>query len=177
MLYVNSCGTFRRSLFMVLIGLQLFGSTLSIASPNVSPSEQNVAPRVKSYLEWKNSKVHAVEVKIKSIKEKLTSTGNDPNLKLVQKQNSITVESGLSVELQSQLDEELLNLANTQDLTMSDYFVGYVTKHSSTDKAIEEIATRLSPEEVAQIMRAYAEQIIEKPSSSVKSQLNETSGL
>ncbi|MGZ3725956.1 MAG: hypothetical protein ACXWPX_12035 [Pseudobdellovibrio sp.] len=175
MLNVFSSRTFIIALMVVLTS-SLVGVPSAFAGVALAPSDQNVSARVKSYLEWKTSKVAEVESKIKSLKSQLSSrtaakASKDPNLMAVQKDNKNKIESGLNPDLQSQLDDELLNLSNTQDLTISDYFVGYLSKQSSVDEAIEEVSSRLSPEEVAQLMKALADQFNPKPTNVVKSPL------
>ena len=120
MLNVFSSRTLIKALIVTLT-LTVTGVSTSFAGVALAPSDQNVNARVKSYLEWKTSKVAEVEGKIKLLKDKLNShsqvkNSKDPNLNVVQKDNKSKLESGLNPELQNQLDDELLNLSNTQDL-------------------------------------------------------------
>jgi DNA-directed RNA polymerase specialized sigma54-like protein len=68
-------------------------------------------------------------------------------------------EAGLQENLQDQLDQELLNLSVTRDLSISDYFVGYLNKQPSLERAIEEVSVRLTAEEVEELMQALALQL------------------
>lgn len=105
-------------------------------------------PPVKSYREWKQSMVSDAEGRVKSLKETLL------------KSRGLTLsatEAGLSGSLQKMLDKEELQLSLTQDLSISDYFVGYLTKQKSVNQAIKEVSVRLSAEEVAELMTAYAD--------------------
>ena len=121
------------------------------AGPLVASTEPNFDVEVKSYREWKTIKISDVETKIRNIKEQLTS---DPNmLPPIGK-----TEAGLNAALTDQLNRELLNLSNSKDLTISDYFVGYLSKQGSMDEAIQAVSGRLTADDVAELMRAYAAQ-------------------
>lgn len=142
-------------------------TTAASAQPAVVPV---VAPaNTKSYLEWKNSKISEIENRVKGLREKMVSqaavrpTNNkDPNLA-----NKSKTEAGLRADLQDQLDQELLNLSISRDLSISDYFVGYLTKQPSLDSAIKDVSGRLTAEEVAELMEAFAHYFFQsRPSGS-----------
>ena len=129
-----------------------------------------------SYKEWKQKKVTEIENRIQTLREKLSdktlrkvgSASGDPNLKLPQHE----VEAGLQSQLQQQLEREMLILSMSQDLTISDYFVGYLTKQTSLDVAIREVSARMTPDEVADLMVAFAEHFFQsRPMSEKKKNL------
>jgi uncharacterized protein YbcC (UPF0753/DUF2309 family) len=124
----------------------------------------------KSYLEWKSSKILEIENRVKSLRKKMVSqavarplSSKDPNLL-----NKLKTEAGLRTDLQDQLDQELLNLSISQDLSISDYFVGYLTKQPSLDSAIKDVSGRLTAEEVAELMEAFAHYFFQTRSSGSK---------
>jgi hypothetical protein len=137
---------------------------------SVSAPQPHVDSGVQSFREWKSSKVKDAELKVKLLKQKIKPETNsvrntqDPNLLV----KSASSEAGLSQELNAQLEREILNLSLTQDLTMSDYFAGYLTKQNSIDVAIRDISGRLTGEEVAELMSAYAQNIFENRPSNLK---------
>lgn len=45
------------------------------------------------------------------------------------------------------------------DLTVADYFAGYLTKQKDQASAIREVSGRLSPDEVAELMMIYANSV------------------
>ncbi len=136
----------------VLLGLVLAYSLTTYASTD----QTKISRDVKSYNEWKRTKVSDLESKIREIREKIAAT--DPNvLKSLGTQKHKT-EAGLNAVLLDQLDQEELNLMNTKDLTISDYFVGYILKQNSLDDAIKSVSGKLTNEDVAALMKAYAEQ-------------------
>lgn len=142
-------------------------NTAASAQPVIAP----VAPpaNVKSYLEWKTSKISEIENRVKSLREKMvaqstvrTANSKDPNLA-----NKTKTEAGLRSDLQDQLDHEMLNLSISRDLSISDYFVGYLTKQPSLDTAIKDVSGRLTAEEVAELMEAFAQYFFQsRPSGS-----------
>lgn len=114
---------------------------------------------VMSYREWKISKIHQSESRLKELKAKT----KDPNLA-----QKIGAEAGLTEELQSEIEFENTNLSLSKDLTISDYFVGYLTQQGSLNAAVKDVAGRLSPPEVAELMLAYAEHFSRLQPSTVK---------
>ncbi len=153
-LYVFSC----RTLMLALLALIALAPASSFSFTSALPPNQNVSSGVLSYREWKNSKIQDAKLKIKSVREKY---GTDPNVQL----KTTGTEAGLSKEL----ERELLNLSLTQDLTISDYFVGYLTRQASLDAAIKDVSIKLTSEEVAELMSAYAENFFQSKPSALKS--------
>lgn len=151
---------------------------ISNSSPSIVTDDQ--VNNVKSYHEWKRAKISDIENKIKSLKDKINShnlrnigsaKGQDPNLAKTE------FESGLSADLQKQLEQEMLSLSMSRDLTISDYFVGYLTKQTSLELSIREVSARMTPAEVAELMVAFAEHFFQtRPAQAVKSKLRADSG-
>ena len=124
----------------------------------------------KSFREWKSGMINSAEVQVRqsknavALKQRIAASATDPNL--AQKLN---VESGLSIqlqELQKQAEKDQYQLSITKELTISDYFVGYLTKQNDMKAAINEVSGRLSAEEIAELMAAYANNFFSsRPSS------------
>ena len=135
-----------RTLLIAVMSLAVLAPSSSYSFTSALPQSQNVSSGVLSYREWKSSKISEAQLKIKTIKEKIIV---DPNMPI----KTLGTEAGLSKEL----EREILNLSVTQDLTISDYFVGYLTRQSSLETAIKDVSPRLTPDEVAELMSAFAE--------------------
>ena len=141
------------------------------SSTAIQPTVPVAQPaNTKSYLEWKNSKISEIENRVKSLREKIVSTSvsrtassKDPNLV-----NKSKTEAGLRADMQDQLDQEILNLSISRDLSISDYFVGYLTKQPSLDLAIKDVSGRLTAEEVAELMEAFAQYFFQSRPSGAK---------
>ncbi|MBC7420946.1 MAG: hypothetical protein H7328_09470 [Bdellovibrio sp.] len=160
-LYVNSICTF----VVLAASLSLLTSATApisapIAATTLAGPPAPALPTVKSYREWKASMVTEAEARLKTTREIILSkrrgaASKDPNLAA----GNSNLESGLNNDLQtmhSKFEKESLQLSMAHDLTISDYFVGYLTKQRELDKAIREVSSRLSAEEVAELMSAYA---------------------
>lgn len=83
-----------------------------------------------------------------------SSASADPNANM-----KSGAEGGLSSqiqELQNQVEKDQYQVSIAKDLTISDYFVGYLTKQKDLSAAINEVSGRLTAEEVAELMSAYA---------------------
>ncbi len=129
----------------------------------VSASEP-AATEVQSYKSWKSDKVASSKTRVDEIKKTLDvqksinkAIGSDPNLKKTQ-----STQSGISPHLQNlnnQLDSEIAKMSLAEELSITDYFVGYLMKKSDLKQAIKEASQQLTPEEVAELMTTYAETI------------------
>lgn len=123
-----------------------------LVSTNIFANETNgvaattptaLATSVKSYREWKTSMVDAAELRVQKIKNSLeqqrqvSGANLDPNLK-------------------NQLSKEQLQATLASELTINDYFVGYLNKQTNLNQAIKGVAGKLNDEEVAELMSAYA---------------------
>jgi hypothetical protein len=160
-----------RTLILFIMALGLLAAPLEAYSDASALAPQpHVNSGVQSFREWKSSKVRDAELKVKLLKQKVKPetavirNTQDPNLTV----KSGISEAGLNQELHAQLEREILNLSLTHDLTMTDYFVGYLTKQNSIDVAIRDISGRLSAEEVAELMSAYAQNFFQTRPASVK---------
>ena len=138
--------------FSILISVQVGYATVSATT------------EVQSYKSWKSDKVAVSKTRVDQIKKTLRvqksihqAIGSDPNLKKTQ-----STQSGISPHLQnlnSQLDNEIAKMSLAEELSITDYFVGYLMKKSDLKQAIKEASQQLSPEEVAELMTTYAETI------------------
>ena len=160
-IYSTSCFA-APSAFPVRDGLRLIASTAETSVRNF-----------KSFREWKTFMTVAAQDRIKltqtliSQKQRQSaSTIIDPNLI-----NKSVVESGLNpilTELQQQAEKDQYQLSVAKDLTISDYFVGYLTKQKDLQAAIKEVSGRLTPDEISELMFAYANNFFSsKPSTSI----------
>lgn len=134
-------------------------SQASYTPPGSHASTLVPAATVKSYREWKQIKVSEAESRLKNLKENMLRS---KGLTLS------ATEAGLSTSLQRMLDNEEMQFAMAQDLTITDYFVGYLAKQKSLPQAIKEVSGRLSADEVAELMTAYADNFFaSKPTSAL----------
>jgi hypothetical protein len=124
----------------LLISSNMFANEIN-GTTKTAPAASIIS--VKSYREWKTAMVDAAELRVQKIKNNLeqqrqvSGTNLDPNLK-------------------NQLSKEQLQAALASELTINDYFVGYLNKQANLQHAIKGVAGKLNDEEVAELMSAYA---------------------
>lgn len=150
----------------VLAALGLSVTMISVVNANAE---------VKSYREWKNDKVQQAQTKIAALKAQIDlkksgrslAQNTDPNL--IKKSSLEAVSSqDMSVEkLERQLQEQQYSFEVANDLSVTDYFVGYLTRVNDKKSAFNEVATKLSAEEVAELMNAYANSVFGARSSNL----------
>lgn len=122
---------------------------------------------VKSYREWKTDKVQVAQGKVSSLKAQIDSKKSgrtaahsvDPNLAHRPTLEAVSSQDMPVEKLERQLREEQYTLEVAKDLSVTDYFVGYLTKVQDKKAAFHEVAGKLTPEEVAELMTAYANSV------------------
>lgn len=161
--------TFRKSLIIALvIG---FSSASFAQGFRAQPASRFIKVRVahgaeistKTFREWKNEKIQNAQTRISNLKTRMDLTkqsrqiaqGDSNTVSPKTTEASYLTDSTL-VTLEKQLQQEQYAIELAQDLSMTDYFVGYLTKLPNQQKAIQEVSSRLSVEEVADLMLSYS---------------------
>ena len=130
---------------LALTALFIFSASVGQAgeASKTIPAITQKTNSAKSYSEWKTSMVEAAEQRVQKIKLTLeqqrqaSGVNTDPNLR-------------------NQLSKEQLQATIASELTISDYFAGYLNKQSNMQDAIKSVAGKLTNDEVAELMSAYA---------------------
>lgn len=128
-------------------------------SLNSHGATSNEPVKTKSFREWKSEKVQEAlsRVTITRTQIQLAKT-KDPNL--ARRKAGLEASSGVDTEsLESQLQQDQSILEMAKDLSVTDYFVGYLTKLQDKKAAFNEVAGKLTAEEVAELMNAYANSV------------------
>lgn len=107
---------------------------------------------VKGFKEWKRAKVVQAQYRLRESQQTLQQTLQQA------RKTGLQGASRPSLQLTDQVRSNEMELELAQDLTVSDYFVGYLTKLPQKN-AYREAAKRLSDEEVADLMTAYASSV------------------
>jgi len=123
--------------------------------------------QVKSYREWKTERVQQAQANVSIIKAQLdlkkasrtVAQGTDPNMVNKGGTEAVSTQDKSVEKLERMLREEQYDLEVAKDLSVTDYFVGYLTKVQDKKSAFNEVAGKLSPEEVAELMTAYANSV------------------
>jgi len=126
-------------LILLLLSLQGFAS--------------GALPPIKGFQEWKAEKIQASAQQMTLLKfqiQKSQAEGNKKNVEVFEKQ----------------LDQIKWNLEVVQDLSVTDYFVLYLSQHPHPER-FSIAATKMSTKEVAQLMEAYANTLSPSPTEAV----------
>lgn len=127
------------------LSLPVFAEQSKAKAPETTSQTQG--SNFKSYREWKNSMILAATDRIQRVKQSL------------EQQRKISAAGGsrrADPNLKNQLSKEELQATIANELTINDYFVGYLNKQSNAEQAIQIIAGKMSGAEVAELMSAYA---------------------
>ena len=130
----------------------------AIKAPNTAVS-LGESGRAKSFREWKSEKVQDALGKVTITKTKIQlAKTRDPNLH--RRRAGLEAISGIQLEpLEAQLERDQATLEMAKDLSVTDYFAGYLTKLQDKKTAFNEVAGKLTAEEVAELMAAYANSV------------------
>ena len=138
----------------------------SIVAQTVTQKPVVSASHVKSYREWKHEmvaeaqgKVASIKTQIDVLKNRTVAVGTDPNMARAHGLEAVASRDLALEKLERDLREEQYDLDVANDLTVTDYFVGYLTKIQNKKAAFQEVAGKLSPDEVAELMTAYANSV------------------
>lgn len=100
------------------------------------------APAVRSYKEWKSDKIQAALSQILVVRNQLLKAQSEGNQKSRETH-------------QKQLSQLQWNLEVANDLSVTDYFVLYLSQQSQPDR-YHQAAQKLTSSEVAELMEAYS---------------------
>lgn len=141
-----------RSLVFGLLTVLVMTAALVVSPAHAFAAEGSI----KSYREWKTSKVQEAEARLEGAKARAEARKKDPNL--TKRPGTEAVDTDTQ-KVESQLRSEKMAVDLAKELSVSDYFAGYLAKVSDKNAAFKQVAGKLSPEEVADLMMAYANSI------------------
>ena len=112
---------------------------------------------LKSFREWKDERIQESMVRLNVTKAQFNI---QRHTKPVATKTEAVVGGDISLmKLENQMRLDLISLELAKDLTVADYFVGYVSKIQDRKNSMNEIAGKMSTEEVAEMMNAYVQSI------------------
>lgn len=121
----------------------------------VLPLSAQASGNVKSYKEWKNEKVQLAIKKVTITKAQIEY--RKLNRQFLQKNEPTTSKDPEADRLEAQLKNDLYSLEVAQELSVTDYFAIYLTKQENKSEAYKEAATKMTPDEVSHLIKAYAD--------------------
>src|SRR4051812_36585479 len=97
---------------------------------------------IRGFQEWKSDKVQAAFHQMLTVKSQIQRANSDNNRRAL-------------TGLYKQLDQIKWNIEASKDLSVTDYFVIYLSQQANPDK-FQQAAAKMSTSEVAQLMEAYS---------------------
>jgi hypothetical protein len=134
------------STFMTIVLMSSY--VLAAAPVRTVNTSQNQIVVVMSFKEWKSDKLFQAKILYSKLEteylDRKNSNPKDPNLK----------------NLYTDLKIRKSNLDEIDELTVSDYFVGYLSRFKDKKAAFQSAAKNLDFNEVAELMSAYADSLL-----------------
>jgi hypothetical protein len=103
---------------------------------------------VLSFNDWKSNKVQAAQTQYLALESEYLAK---------KKQNS--ADSQL-IKLYKELKDSKSNVNELSDLSVTDYFIGYLSQFKAKKLAFQSAVTKLGPTEVSELMEAYANSLL-----------------
>tara|TARA_B110001454_G_scaffold218991_1_gene248986 strand:+ start:19340 stop:19918 length:579 start_codon:yes stop_codon:yes gene_type:complete len=119
---------------------------------------------VKSYKEWKNEKVQLAIKKVTITKAQIEY--RKLNKQFLQKSEPVAAKDPETDRLEALLKNDLYALEVAQELSVTDYFAIYLTKQENKPDAYKEAAAKMTPDEVGQLIKAYADSMFSSSGTS-----------
>jgi hypothetical protein len=110
---------------------------------------------VKSYKEWKNEKVQIAIKKVTITRAQIDY--RKLNKQFIQTNEPVSAKDVELDKLEASLKNDLYSLEVARELSVTDYFAIYLTKQDNKTEAYKEAADKMTPDEVNQLIRAYAD--------------------
>lgn len=145
------------------------GPTTSTAS-----SSAHVEPKIKSCQEWKSDRVHDALIRVTVTKTQIQVTkSKDPNL--ARSKGALESGAGQAIDrLEAQLETDQSVLETAKNFSVIDCLYGHVMKLQDKKAAFNEVAAKLSAEEIAELMSAYANRSFGNHSTDLAPSANST---
>ncbi len=129
--------------------------TASISKTSTTIKEEASKSSVLTFKEWREQVAKDSRLKVNSLNTDL-SRQIDVS-KNFSKTDDLRASNHLIDDLKRQVQIEKMRYEATAELSLREYFVAYLMASKGVDQRILELSKRLSPEEVAQLLRSYAE--------------------
>lgn len=132
------------------------------ASAPVAPAVPSPPPvSVKSFKEWKNEKVQMAIKKVTITKAQIEYR------KLNRKFLQMTGKDTETERYESMLKQDMYSLEIAQEMGIPEFLI-YLSKQEDTNEAYKEAAEKMTPEEVRQLIKAYADSMFSSNGTGLK---------
>lgn len=138
-------------------------STVSAQLPtraNAGSASRGAA--IQSYSEWKAERLKSAQNRIENLRSKISLKKSDliRAAKLHGKDSAPTKDRHyLALNEQLKIEQESLSFAH--DLNIADYLMSYLLRHKKKSGAFAEAAAKMTPSEVAELIEAYSQKVMQ----------------
>lgn len=119
------------------------------------PTQPVASINIRSFKEWKNEKVQMAIKRITITRAQIEY--RRLNKQFLQKADQVGVKDLEFERLDATLKNDLYSLEVAQELSVTDYFAIYLTKQENKIEAYRDAAEKMTPDEVSQLIKAYAD--------------------
>lgn len=126
-------------------------ATIGSATVKIEPTKNTVL----TFKEWREQVAKDSRLKVNALNTDL-SRQIDVS-KNFSKTDDLRASNHLIDDLKRQVQIEKMRYEASAELSLREYFVAYLMASKGVDQRISELSKRLTPEEVAQLLRSYAE--------------------
>lgn len=127
-------------LSLILLNLPSWGSNVKAAVMALPAKAAEGSAPILSFTEWKRAKIQSSTERIRQLRGQYAEA---------QKRQP---RSTALASLQQEINQEFWNLEEARDLSPRDYLLLYAR---GSDQRLQQVASRLSPEEVSQFLESY----------------------
>lgn len=115
---------------------------------NAATAPTTIVPAIQSFKEWRNAKLTEVRARYNKLEtEYISKKSANPKDKVLK-------------SIYGDLKNTKSHLDEINDLTVSDYFVGYLSRFKDQKSTFQAVAAKLDSAEVAELMTAYADSLL-----------------
>jgi hypothetical protein len=131
---------------LILSLLLSLAGTAQAATPAINSRKLAIVQTpVKSYREWKAQRIHTAGSQIGVLKAQLTSA-------------QMMGRTAQAANLQKEISQEQWNLDVAKELSVTDYFVLYLSQVPEADR-FKQAAAKMSLNEIEEMMKAYSDAV------------------
>jgi hypothetical protein len=130
--------------FGLILSFFLAGAAHAATASN-SRTPAVTATTVKSYREWKTQRIHSATTEISSLRAQFTSA-------------QLLGRKAQAENIQKEISQQQWNLDVAKELSVTDYFVLYLSQVPETDR-FKQAAAKMNLNEIEEMMKAYSEAV------------------
>lgn len=142
---------------LYFFNLNAFGSKLEIAKNQISAGKKS---QILSFNDWKNLKINETKGRLSAKEREMQQFIKVRGRALSSDKMKTQADLDEMNKIESQLRNEELSFELAKDLTINDYFVGYIVKNKNlSNEELKEIVKKMSSEDLVEILSAFSKTV------------------